>query len=183
MKRCKIFRKTRISILILSLLTGLTSFSQITIHSSDMPHIGDTLRVSLTTIVPAGYQQTGMDTTWDFSVLQAQSQRVDSFVNVNSTPTEYYFYFGWLYGANLASPLPSISGLPFTDGFEFYKNESGSYNNLGLAYRTTGIPIIPAKYDNPDKIYQFPMIPGLTWSSIASFSISLPGVGYLSRQI
>jgi hypothetical protein len=115
-------------------------------------------------------------------MLEAQSQRVDSFLTVSSTPTAYYILFGLLGGANLASPLPSIPGLPLTDGFEFFKKESSGYSNLGLAYRTSTIPIIPAKYDNPDKYYQFPMTPGLTWSSTASFSISLPGVGFLSIQ-
>lgn len=158
------------------------AISQIAIHSSDMPQIGDTLRVSMTAFIPQGYQQAGMDTTWDFSSLEAQSQRVDSFVNVNETPMAYYIYFGLLGGANLASPISAIPGLPLMDGFNFYKNESSSYNDMGLAYRTVDVPIIPLKYDNPDKYYQFPMTPGLTWSSTAGFSISLPGVGYLSRQ-
>ena len=163
-------------------LTGAPGFAQIVVQSSDMPHVGDTLRGSMTSIVPAGYDQTGMDTTWDFSALQAQSQKVDSFVNVNTTPTAYYIYFGLLNGANLASPVPAIPGLPLTDGFEFYKNQASSYGDMGLAYRTDEIPIIPAKYDNPDIFYQFPLEPGMTWSSTATFSISLPGIGFLSRQ-
>lgn len=170
------------TVVVLTSLTCTPGFAQIVIQSSDMPHIGDTLRVSMTSIVPTGYNQTGMDTIWDFSALQPQSQRVDSFVNVNTTPTAYYIYFGLLNGANLASPISAIPGLPLTDGFEFYKNETSSYGDMGLAYRTDEIPIIPAKYDNPDIFYHFPLEPGVTWSSTASFSVSLPGIGFISRQ-
>lgn len=157
-------------------------FAQITIHSSDMPQLGDTLRVSLSAMVPQGYEQTGTGMNWDFASLEAQTQRLDSFINPNATPTAYYIFFGLLSGANLASPLSDLPGLPFTDGFNFYKKDNSAYSDLGLAYRTADIPIIPAKYDTPDKYYQFPMTYGQTWSSNAGFTLSLPGTGYISRQ-
>ena len=159
---------------------GLPLFSQIIINQSDMPVAGDTLRVSATNIAPYGYSQTGMDTIWDFTALEALSQRVDAFVSPTVTPWAYQFFFG---DANLASPRNGspIPGLPVTQGFNFFKNSSTAYSELGAAYTVQSIPL-PAKYDNPDKYYEFPMQPGLTWSSTASFSITVPNLVFFNTQ-
>jgi len=156
--------------------------AQIVVNQSDMPSSGDTLRVSVTNIVPAGYANTAMDTTWNFAALEASTQKVDTFVSVTSTPVLYWFFF-LPAGANLAAPRSDIPipGLPITEGFTFFKKSSSSFNDLGYAYTIQGVPL-PAKYDNPDKLYQFPMTPGLTWSSVASFAISIPGIGSYSTQ-
>jgi hypothetical protein len=159
------------------------AISQIVVTQADMPVAGDTLRLSVTNFVPAGYASTAMDTTWDFSALEASSQKVDTFVSAYSTPAIYQLFFVLLGGANLAAPKSSlpIPGLPVTDGFTFYKKSSSAYTDLGYAYTIQGLPL-PAKYDNPDKLYQFPMTPGLTWSSDASFSITIPGIATYSTQ-
>ena len=158
-------------------------FSQIIVNQTDMPTPGDTLRVSVAGVVPAGYAHAAMDTAWNFAAMEAASQKVDTFVNVSSTPAAYQFFFVLLGGANLAAPkggLP-IPGLPVSDGFTFFKNNSSAFSDLGYAYTIQGIPL-PAKYDSPDKLYQFPLTPGLTWSSNASFSISIPGIATYSTQ-
>jgi hypothetical protein len=157
--------------------------SQVTIGQSDMPNPGDTLRVSMTNLVPAGYQKTAMDTSWNFSVLEALSQRVDTFVTVGSTPIAYQYFFVQLGGANLASPrsASSIPGLPVTQGYAFYKNSPTGFSDMGSAYTIQQIPF-PAKYDNPDKLYEFPMTPGMTWSSNSAFSIAVPGLMSYTTQ-
>ncbi len=158
-------------------------FSQITLDQTDMPVAGDTLRVSVTNAVPAGYANTSMDTTWNYAALEAQSQRVDTFVTVSATPAAYQLFFVLLGGANLASPKTSslIPGLPVSQGFTFFKNNATSFSDLGSAYTIQGIPL-PAKYDIPDKQYQFPMTPGLTWASTSSFAITVPNLAYYSTQ-
>ncbi len=162
---------------------GTPVFSQIVINQSDMPKVGDTLRVSSTNVAPAGYAKTAMDTAWNFAALLALSQQIDTFMSATATPTSYQLFFVILGGANLASPRSGspIPGLPVTQGFTFYKNSSTSFSELGSAYTVQGLPI-PAKYDNPDKYYEFPMPPGHTWSSTASFSLNLPNVAYVSTQ-
>jgi len=159
---------------------GFPLFSQIVINTTDMPHVGDTLRISQTNIAPAGYAKTGMDTLWDFSTLQALSQRIDTFASVTSTPFAYQLFFA---GANLATPLTGspIPGLPVTQGYTFFKNSAASYNEMGSAYTIQNLPL-PAKYDNPDVHYLFPMAPGNTWSSTAAFSINVPNLAYFSTQ-
>jgi hypothetical protein len=52
---------------------------------------------------------------------------------------------------------------------------------LGSAYTIGGLPL-PAKYDNPDKLYQFPMTPGGTWSSVSTFAITVPDLAFYSTQ-
>lgn len=162
---------------------SLPVISQVIVNQSDMPVAGDTLRVSITNVVPAGYASTAMDTAWNYSILEALSQRVDTFVNVTATPVLYQFFFVLQGGANLASPRNSspVPGLPVSQGFTFFKNSSSSYGDLGSAYTAQGIPL-PAKYDNPDKLYQFPMSPGLTWSSVSAFAITVPNIAYYSTQ-
>ncbi len=174
----------QIIIFIIGLLASMSSlFSQISVNQSDMPLVGDTLRVSLTNVVPAGFAKSAMDTSWNYSALEALSQRVDTFMSVTATPSAYQLFFVLMGGANLASPRGNspIPGLPVTQGFTFYKNSSTSYSDLGSAYTVQQFPL-PAKYDIPDKLYQFPMTPGLTWASTSSFSVDVPDLAYYSTQ-
>ncbi|MCK9220641.1 MAG: T9SS type A sorting domain-containing protein [Bacteroidales bacterium] len=161
-----------------------TGYSQIVVGSSDMPSAGDTLRVSLTNVVPSGFSATAMDTSWNFSMLEAMSQRVDTFVSATATPSSYQLFFVLLGGANLASPLNTtiIPGLPLTNGYTFFKNSASSYGELGSAYTIQGVPL-PAKYDNPDKIYEFPLTPGKTWNSNSVFTLQVPNVAFLSIHL
>ena len=158
-------------------------YAQIVINQSDMPLPGDTIRLSSTVAVPSGFAQTSMDTTWNFSVLQAMSQRVDTFVMATATPSAYQLFFVLFGGANLASPRNAapIPGLPINNGFAFFKNSSSAYSELGSAYTVQGAPI-PAKYDVPDKYYQFPMNPGSVWSSTSKFEITVPSFAYLGME-
>jgi hypothetical protein len=157
--------------------TSLFCHAQIVIDQGDMPVAGDTLRVSVTNLVPSGYQLTGLDTTWNFSALEALSQRVDTFLNVSVTPLEYQFFFVLQGGANLASPRSAsfFPGIPVSEGFTFFKKSAGAYEDLGTAFKVEGFPF-PAKYDIPDKQYAFPMNPGDSWASVASFGITIPGL-------
>ena len=114
---------------------GLPLYCQIVIDQTDMPHTGDTIRVSVTNVVPAGFANTAMDTTWNFATLEALSQRVDSFVSATATPLAYQLVFIWQAQANLASPRNAslIPGLPVSQGFTFFKNNAASYSDLGSA--------------------------------------------------
>ena len=172
----------RVIISLALILGGLRGLTQITIDRTDMPNPGDTLRVSISTIIPVDYTKTGMDMTWDFSTLFAMNQQLDSFVTKQSTPTVFQFFFS---NANLASPggVPSIPGLPTATPFTFYEKAAGFFDDLGFAFTLTGIPI-PAKYDHPDEYYVFPLTSGSTWSSNSSASLSFPGLAsyYTSRN-
>ncbi|MCX6266933.1 MAG: T9SS type A sorting domain-containing protein [Bacteroidetes bacterium] len=177
--------KPIIVVIVLIVFCSITSsiFSQIAVNQSDMPVIGDTLRVSATNTVPAGYARAAMDTVWDFTALDALSQRVESYVSTSATPVIYQWIFVKLGGANLAAPSVSsdIPGLSVSQGFTFFKNSMTAYSDLGSAYTIQSLPLT-AKYDNPDMLYQFPLIPGLSWSSNSSFNIDIPDLAYFGTK-
>jgi len=179
----KNFVKPIFVIFLVTFWLGAALHAQIVIDQSDMPSPGDTLRVSVSNVVPAGFSKTAMDTSWNFAALEALSQRVDTFVSATSTPSGYQLFFVLLGGANLASPRNGnlIPGLPLSQGFSFYKNSAASFSDLGSAYTIQGLPF-PAKYNNPDKFYEFPLLPGKTWSSDAYFSIAVPGLASYTTE-
>jgi len=156
------------------------SFSQITITKNDMPVAGDTLRTSTTYAVTSDYTLTGTNYVWNFSYLQPLTQKIDSFVSKSATPLLYQIYFS---NATLASPQGDINlipNLPITDVFEFYKNSTSSFSDLGYGITVSGAPI-PLKYDNAEVYYKFPLTYGNPVdSSISSFSFGLPNIGYIS---
>ena len=168
---------------LLTLIPYFSAHSQITIDQSDMPAPGDTIRLSISASIPGDFTKTGNDTTWDFSALQAMNQRVDTFVTVvnnPSIPPVYLIFFIPNITTNLASPMGGaavVPGVPVTNGFRFYKNSLSSFTDLGFAVELQGIPL-PAKYDNPDIQYKFPLNPSTAmWTSNSVVSISIPGTG------
>ena len=170
--------------LICGLILFAQGFSQIVIDQNDMPKEGDTLRMSIANVLSADYTKTGIDTTWDFSLLRKTGQTVDTFLNVLNVPAVYWIVFTPVLVCNLASPATSpipVPGIVISDLFTFYKKSSTAFNNLGLAFQISAIPVM-VKYDNPDILYSLPCEMGKTWNSIAASSASLPGLGYYSTK-
>jgi len=157
---------------------------QIIIDQSDMPSAGDTIRVSITSVIPVDFTRTGRDTIWDFSMLEPMNQRVDTFVNVYTTPPEYWFFFIPGLVTNLASPGGNsefFPGFPVTQYYTFFKNSSDAYLDAGFAFKIQGIPQW-AKYDEPDKYYSFPLDTNANWASASSVALEFPGLFYFSTS-
>lgn len=169
----------KISTLLFAVLFSTSIFGQITITNNDMPEPGDTIRQS--TSVDIGlinYEETGNDFTWDFSSITPFTQKVDTFVSVGDTPLLYQLLF--FTSANLAQPgmeFEQLPGFEVTDYFNYFKNSSSDYRAVGFGVALMGIPI-PNKFDEPDKIYQFPIQAGNIDSSYSVHSIGLPSLGY-----
>jgi hypothetical protein len=174
----------RVFILLALILGGLRGLTQITIDQTDMPNPGDTLRVSISNIIPGDYTKTGMDTTWDFSGLVPLNQQLDTFVSKQSTPLAFQFFFS---NANLASPggVPSFPGLPVSSPFTYYEKAAGFFEDLGFAFNISfsglALPTI-ARYDTADKYYAFPLTTGTTWNSNSSVSLSFTGLASYYRS-
>ncbi len=155
-------------------------FSQITINQSDMPQVGDTIRLSKTfDLGTINYTQTGNDYTWDFSSLFPLTQSVDTFVSVQETPWVYQIVF--FLSSNLAKPLQDfdlIPGFQVTDVYEFYKNSSSDFRLVGNGITLNSIPI-PNKFEEPDIIFRFPLYAGNIDSSFSTYEFAIPGIGYL----
>ncbi|HOI32058.1 MAG TPA: hypothetical protein PLC47_04770, partial [Bacteroidales bacterium] len=169
------------SILLLIAIFGfLIAHTQITITSSDMPAIGDTVRTS-TAFDTDGYDfsRTGEDFNWNFGDLIPISQRVDTFLAVTSTPVVFWPFF--LSSADLVNtfnPATLLPGLPDTRAYRFLESSSSRYQDLGYGLIYEGTPI-PLKYNDPDEWYQFPMNYGQAYSDEAALEMALPGVGYV----
>jgi len=155
-------------------------FAQPVINQNDMPVVGDTIRISTVYSSTIDYTLTGSNYLWDFSSLTSTQQKTDSFVSVYSTPVTYLLTF---INSSMAEPQPDITqmtNVQFTEVFNFYTNNSSLFSQLGLAAKVNGVPL-PMKYDNPDVWYHFPINYGNKDSSIFSYNISIPNLGYYGQ--
>ncbi len=173
----------KIMLLFVLWLPALTLPAQVVITTDDMPQPGDTIRTS-TNITTAGvdYTLTGENYQWDFGGLFPLTQTVDTFASVSSVPFVYQLVFIPNLVANLAQKYPEIDTIPqiqIIDPFRFFKNTSGSFNDVGLAVTINSIPI-PLRFSDPDVVYKFPVSYGNADSSFSGFEFNLPGLGYLS---
>jgi hypothetical protein len=170
-------KKTLLSIgCVIAVITGI---GQIVVDQNDMPSPGDTIRMSNSPDISGiDFEITGANHFWDFSELYPISQQIEEFFTVQQTPFLYQLVF--TSAANLAKPfneLDQFPGFELSDPYEYYRNNSSDFRYVGFAVTLNGIPV-PNKYTEPDIVYTFPLNYGKQDSSMASFSIALPGFGY-----
>ena len=171
-------------ILVLSLfLLGIgTTYAQITITSSDMHVVNDTVRTSVAYNTDMfDFAATGTDFTWDFSTLIPAAQTIDTFYAVNTLPILIYLSF--MSSANLVKPfqlaalLPEVGlEIPNVKIYQLFNNTSSSFKDVGYGIELDGLGI-PLKYSQADEIYRFPMTYEQTFSSSAYLNTSIPSVG------
>lgn len=159
------------------------------INNSDMPSPGDTVRMA--TIANLGvtdYTSTGLNYSWDFSSLAGTVERVDTFVSVTSAPIYYYLDFNnpldQTHKATVAQRMADMTQMPtvqFTDVFNFYKNTSSQYTQVGMGITVNSLPI-PIQFDDPDLLYTFPLTQGAKDSSFYSYHINIPTLGYYGQS-
>lgn len=152
--------------------------AQITITAADMPNIGDTIRLSQASpqsVSAYNFAATGTNHTWNFSNMTAVSQDIDTFVSVISTPLFYYPSF--ITNASIAKKGPAMGGMGFslTNVYEFYKETSTYFSQVGFAAQLNGVPL-PTLFSAPDYIYRFPLTYGGSDSCNFGYSIIIPGL-------
>jgi hypothetical protein len=174
--------------LILSLFS-IKLIGQVTVNQSDMPSAGDTIRYSVAanavTIQPGNG---GQNQVWDFTSLTSSSQYIDEFLPINSTPFTYIFAFG-PFGAscdmgrldNSAFQLPAIQGISISDVYNFYKVNGSSFSQKGFGASISGFPV-PIPYSSSDVLFPLPMTSSSANSSVYSYEISIPSLGYYGRE-
>lgn len=171
------------------------SWSQISITTADMPVVNDTIRYSVASPVTSlDLTITGANQWWDYSSLTSTSQRVDTFFSVTSTPTAYQFFFNnsILYASHKANyalrgqdiTFPPIVPIPisFTEVFNYVKNSSTKYENVGFGSKISGIPNSTRKIPI-DVEYQFPLDYTDTSYSASEFSINIPTLAYYGQTM
>jgi hypothetical protein len=159
--------------------------AQPVINKDDMPAAGDTIRLSISNNANGiDYALTGTNYLWDFSSLNEQSQRVDTFVSVSTCPLVYQADFTYLadsaHKASFAQPQPDITTLPnvqFTEVYNFFRVSDYTYTQVGQGAKINAVPT-PIRYNDPDLLYTFPLTYGVTDSSQYEYHLNITGLGY-----
>jgi hypothetical protein len=144
------------------LLLGIISVSQwangqITITSSNMPSVNDTIRYSsVQNTIGFNFVSTGENKDWDFTKLKASAQSVNKYLN--STATPYVLNFGFTsIGIKLADSLGTgQAGLK--NVYTFFKKSATKWEAVGIGFTLSALPLPQAgKHTNTDEIYTFPL--------------------------
>ena len=176
--------------LFISMMISLSLHSQVVITGEDMPAPGDTIRKSFTTFLDGiDYQLSGPDQTWLFEELTVVSQQVDTFMNVDETPSIYQLFFKnqWIYpdyNATVAQKLAqfaAIPGLTVTDTYLFIKNEDDEYREVGYGAAIEGVQL-PIQLQEIDTLYRFPLEFGDIDSANSLLEVDIPDLGYLMQS-
>lgn len=170
-----------VTVLLLS-FSGITA--QITITSADMPNVGDTLRfseASAISVLGQNFSATGANYSWDFSTLVPSNQIVDTFVAVTSTPI--YYYPSFITNATYARKGEEVAMASFslTNVFDFFKEATGYYAQVGFAAQLSGIPL-PTLYTSPDYLFRFPLAYGNSDSCQFGSTITIPTLFTYNNQ-
>lgn len=171
-------------------LTANLSIAQtpITISTSDMPSSGDTIRYSITNNIQGQDPVlTGANYAWDYSALTPNSQRIDTFFSVTSTPFAYQLYFNnsfsyptykasyALRGPNLVMPAGLPIPISITDVFNYKKNSSAKYENVGFGAKISGFPSSTRNIPI-DVEYEFPLNYSDSNFSNSKFLVVIPNL-------
>lgn len=169
----------------LCLFPGLMLHAQIVIDRYDMPQSNDIFNTAVKNFYNGSFSQAGADFTWDFSALTSSSSRVDSFVSIFSTNVAYNIVFN-PFVANVAyhtATLPGwIPGITIDDNFDFFYNTSNGYEKAGFGAVVNGIPT-PIRYSNSELWFTYPLAYGQQTSSVSSWGMPIPGIGYFGQRI
>jgi len=165
-------------------ILSLSSSAQLTITNNDMPSVNDIYHISITANLQGNNPAlTGTNFLWDYSQLQASIQRSDTFVAVSSTPFAYQYYFNniFLYPNHKADYAIKGNDINFqvvniTDVYDFYKNASSQYTNVGFGSNINGVPSSTRRIP-VDVQYVFPLNYNNNSVSYSEFLASIPTVG------
>ena len=175
----------KLGILLLMIVVNINlGNAQIVITQSDMPSVGDTLRVSTSndTLNPA---MTGANYTWDYSYLKPTQQHIRKFDSPTTFVIPFNLFFG-LYNTSFGEKNytpDSITGVNIhpSNSYDFYRKSTSSYRKVGQGLKINAAPI-PFLYHPVDTIFRFPLKFGDSDSCDSEFGLTVPNVGYFYGQ-
>ncbi|MEO8148785.1 MAG: PKD domain-containing protein [Bacteroidia bacterium] len=171
--------------------------AQISITQAEMPHSGDTARLTKAVNNPfLNYSATGANHNWDFTSLKADVQELRDFKSVSSTGLLYAIIYADIFfnpnRANVATSgtfaIPANGFLTIDNPYNFYYRNSSVYKQVGIGSDITAfnIPLggIPTTFDQQDIIYNLPLNFADQDTSNSAYHITIPLVpfGYAFRQ-
>lgn len=167
---------TKLALLTTFLIGYFVTFSQPIIDSTDFMVANDTARVSIATDPNIDFTSTGTNSVWDFSYLQANSQRLERAFDISSAG----FLVNIQFGSNApvqyqSSYYRSYGGLPFDQLGQFLPINIESVNRVSkidsdsLTYTGYLITVdgnaVAFRSDTIETAYKFPMNFQDSWSS------------------
>ena len=171
-----------ISFLLLTLLSSKLH-SQITLTKADMPIAGDSIYLSLPdSLAEIDLSDTGPNSSWDFSYLEAAFQQREVFLSPSQSPFSLQIFFlGATIVREISSP-DSIAGIALGEGFEYFNSGNSAYEGMGWGGSVNGIPV-PLVNNPKDQVYSFPLTYGddtISTSFVAELAV--PGLNVYLRQ-
>lgn len=142
--------------------------AQITIDEPDFANASDTVRISSTSDFNVDISTTGPSTTWDFSMLVAESQTLLDFQDISNASTITQFLFGGFapvdYQASYflenddlpLDQLGAILPVEISEVFQFTRLTPDSVSTIGLSITVQG-QNIPFRSDEIEKRYELPL--------------------------
>lgn len=167
-----------VSLICIFILSATSGEAQIKITSSNMPSSGDTIRYSVAPVTALpDLSKTGTNQIWDFSKLPFTSQGVYEYKSSFKTP--YILNFGFTaIGLKIADTL-GTGQMQLKDVYDFYKKSSSKWENVGLGFRFSSLPLPQAgKHSDPDEIYIFPLEFGDTNNTTFSLKVPLTAIAF-----
>ncbi len=165
----------------------LSAQTAITITSSDMPNADDAVKVSVNnSIGTANPSLTGANYNWDYSSLTPSVQQFEKFDNPLSFTAPYNILFNPFntsYGRDNYefSTISFSGGTEITAAYDFYKETSSQFKQIGAGFTVNGVPI-PFLYSQDDIIYEFPMNHLNTDNCDYKYGLDIPGMGYYGQS-
>jgi hypothetical protein len=169
----------------ISLLSFCWLHAQITVTQNDFADAGDKVAMSAAVVNQfIDYSTTGPNTTWDYSSLQYNGQRIDTFFTEYSS-VYYALYFSNVsinsHRSNIAThgpdPAPILPILPVSNTINYFYKNSSQYVQQGFGAQIAGIPA-PVPYSHKDVLYNFPLNYNDADNSTSGYSIKIPTLGY-----
>lgn len=163
---------------LLSFFWSFTSIGQITLESTDYLQAGDTVRLSQATDAATDLTSTGMNSVWDFSYLQAETQTlVDPYLVANAGFLIQMRFGNFAPAEYMSDYYSSFSGLPFDqfgsflpvnieDVFRFTKITQDSISYTGYSMLVDGNEV-PFQSDTIEVAMKYPMSFGDAYSGRA----------------
>ncbi|MEM8889142.1 MAG: T9SS type A sorting domain-containing protein [Bacteroidota bacterium] len=168
---------------IILIFSTFQSQAQITIDNNDMPIPGYWARLSAAdTVFQPDLQTVGANVSWDFTGMNAITQRQDTFGSVNNLPPLIRILFLSANVVRIQETPDSLGGIALSEGYQFFRTTNSRFVNKGLGGTINGIPF--GLSNNPDDIiYRFPLNYQDVDSSESLAQLNIPGIFYIERSV
>ena len=157
------------------------SIAQISIVQSDLPNSGDSIRISYASGFIYNPDSAGAGFTWNYYNLVPTIQNMERFASPANTAYPFPFAFTASYGQAVYTP-DSLGAVMPTDVYNFFKESSSQFRQVGRGMTMSGAPI-PVAYNNADVIYRLPVAFGNIDSCDADYAFNIPNLIYYGETI